>query len=131
MQICRIITGGSVACLLLVGAISLRDAMAGSIYHSRASEALEAEEARVRAEQARAELAAELAETYRDNAIAQFDQFIITDYLLGSSPPAMDWSTVVDPGQRTMIFDQTRTCIGYAEAGQFFFINQHPEACQL
>ncbi|HEY9879617.1 MAG TPA: hypothetical protein V6D29_14260 [Leptolyngbyaceae cyanobacterium] len=129
MQACRAITGASVVGLLLIGVVVMRDAMAGSAYHSQQQQQIEAEKARIRAEQERVELAKELADTYRDNQIADVQQFIVTDYTLSDQPPVLDWNTSVDPTRKTFIFDKNRLCIGYAEGGQFSFVRTTPGAC--
>lgn len=129
MQACRAITGASVVGLLLVGIVSLRDAMAGASYHSAETQQLEAEKARIKAEQERVELAKDLADTYRENRIAPNDTLTVTDYTLNQTPPNIDWMTTVDPSKKVMVYDKNRLCIGYAQGGQLTFIITEPGAC--
>ncbi|HEY9876863.1 MAG TPA: hypothetical protein V6D29_00345 [Leptolyngbyaceae cyanobacterium] len=129
MQACRAITGASVIGLLLVGVVVLRDAIAGNAYHSAQNRQLEAEKARIEAEKKRVEMTRELADTYKENHIADTPTLTVTDYVLNPDPPLIDWNTSVDPTKKTLIYDKNRLCIGYAQSGQLHFVLTTPGAC--
>ncbi len=72
-------------------------------------------------EKTQAESAKAIADAYRKNQIANFDQLIISNYTLNNTPPRLDWQRTVDPNKKTIVYDRYRKCIGYAYQGQFYF----------
>jgi hypothetical protein len=71
----------------------------------------------------------EIAETARKNRVAQFEQLIVNNYDLSPSPPKLDWSKVVDPKVKSVIFDRNRICIGVAFEGKLDSITTNAKAC--
>lgn len=88
-------------------------------------------QAQVSLENAYAESAKQIADTYSKNQIARFNQLIISNYTLSDRSPVLNWQHTVNPNKKTYIYDQYRRCIGYAHQGLFYFIKQYPEACHL
>ncbi len=80
-------------------------------------------------EKSQAENARAIADAYRKNQIANFDQLIVNDYTLNSTPPRIDWQRSVDPSKKTIIYDQYRRCVGYALNGKFFFTFYYKGVC--
>jgi hypothetical protein len=80
-------------------------------------------------EQAQAEAARKVADSYSKNGIAHFDQLIISNYTLSNTPPRLDWRRTVDQSKKTIIYDKNRVCVGYALAGKFFFIRYYTGVC--
>lgn len=80
-------------------------------------------------EKLQAESALAIADAYKKNQIANFDQLIISDYTLGQNPPRLDWRRSVDPTKKTVIYDQYRRCVGYALNGKFFFTRYYKGVC--
>jgi hypothetical protein len=79
-------------------------------------------------EQTKAEAAKKVAQAYSNNAIASFDQLIIDGYTLNNQPPPLNWK-LIDPFKKTVIFDQSRQCAGYALQGKFYFTKYYQEVC--
>ena len=79
-------------------------------------------------EQTKAEAAKKVADAYSQNAIAAFDQLIISDYTLTKNPPRLNFK-LIDPFKKTFIFDQHRQCVGYALQGKFYFTRYYQGVC--
>jgi hypothetical protein len=79
-------------------------------------------------EQTKAEAAKKVAEAYSNNEIAKFDQLIIDGYTLNNKPPSLNWK-LIDPFKKTVIFDQSRQCAGYALQGKFYFTKYYEGVC--
>jgi hypothetical protein len=79
-------------------------------------------------EATKAEAAKKVADAYSKNAIANFDQLIISGYTLSNTPPKLDWK-LIDPFKKTFIFDQYRKCAGYALQGKFYFTKYYEGVC--
>lgn len=109
--------------LLLVGinAFSIPD----SLQQARERDRLTAE---AELETTKAEAAKRVADAYSKNAIADFDQLIISGYTLSNNPPKLDWK-LIDPFKKTFIFDQHRKCAGYALQGKFYFTRYYEGVC--
>jgi hypothetical protein len=72
----------------------------------------------------------EIADNAVKNRIAQFDQLLLTHYVLNAKqPPKLDWKRSVNPSKKTFIYDKNRLCIGNAEQGTFNFISTNATAC--
>lgn len=82
-----------------------------------------------RLERIHAETQKDVAETYSENQIANFDKLILVNYTLSSSLPKRDWKHIVNPSKKVMIYDKYRRCIGVAYQGELLFIRSHPEVC--
>jgi len=82
-------------------------------------------------EQAQAEAAKKVADAYSKNAIANFDQLIISNYSLSNTPPRLDWRQTVDQSRKTIIYDKNRQCVGYAHNGKFFFTLYYQGVCDV
>ena len=80
-------------------------------------------------EKTQAESAKAIADAYRKNQIATFDQLLINDYTLNSTPPRLDWRRSVDPTKKTYIYDRFRKCTGYAYQGKFYFTVYYRGVC--
>jgi hypothetical protein len=80
-------------------------------------------------EKTKAEQALKVASAYSNNAIANFDQLIIDGYTLNNQPPSLNWK-LIDPFKKTIIFDQSRQCAGYALQGKFYFTKYYKGVCQ-
>jgi hypothetical protein len=80
-------------------------------------------------EQAKAEAAKKVADAYSKNAIANFDQLIISNYTLSNTPPHLDWRRTVDQSKKTIIYDKNRQCAGYALGGKFYFTKYYEGVC--
>lgn len=89
-------------------------------------------EARSAVERTQIEQQKATAQAYAQNRIAPpTDVFVVQGYALTDQPPiGIDWMHSVDPSRRTIVTDQFRLCIGYAQNGQLFFINDNPTACE-
>jgi hypothetical protein len=98
--------------LLLVGinAFSIPD----SLQQAKQREQISAE---TELEKTKAEAAKKVADAYSKNAIANFDQLIISNYTLSNTPPRLDWRRTVDQSKKTLIYDKNRQCVGYALGG--------------
>lgn len=81
-------------------------------------------------EKTQAESAKAIADAYRKNQIATFDQLIVNDYVLNNTPPRLDWKRTVDPSKKTYIYDQYRKCVGYSLNGQFYFVLYYKGVCE-
>ncbi|MBD0343325.1 MAG: hypothetical protein ICV63_00520 [Coleofasciculus sp. Co-bin14] len=79
-------------------------------------------------EQTKAQAAKKVADAYSKNAIANFDQLIISGYTLSNTPPKLDWK-LIDPFTKTFIFDQHKRCAGYALQGKFYFTRYYEGVC--
>ncbi len=108
--------------LLLIGinAFSIPD----SLQQAKERDRLSAE---ADLEKIKAETAKKVAEAYSENAIATFDQLMVSDYVLSNTPPNVDWQHTVDPVKKTFVYDKFRKCVGYAYKGKFFFIKYYSE----
>ena len=80
-------------------------------------------------EQAQAEAAKKVADAYSKNAIANFDELIISDYTLSNTPPRLDWRRTVNQSKKTLIYDKNRQCVGYALTGKFYFTKYYEGVC--
>ena len=80
-------------------------------------------------EQAKAEAAKKVADAYSKNAIANFDQLIISNYTLSNTQPHLDWRRTVDQSKKTIIYDKNRQCAGYALGGKFYFTKYYEGVC--
>ncbi len=83
----------------------------------------------VEREKTQAESARAIADAYRKNQIATFEQLQFKDYTLNSTPPRYDWQRSVDPTKKTYIYDQYRKCVGYAYRGKFYFTLYYKGVC--
>jgi hypothetical protein len=81
-------------------------------------------------EKAQAESAKAIADAYRKNQIATFEQLIVSDYTLNNTPPRIDWRRSVDPTKKTYIYDRFRKCTGYAYQGKFYFTVHYRGVCE-
>ncbi len=108
--------------LILINAFSIPDSLKQAsdkdLYHAHAE-----------LEKAKAESAKKAADAYSQNGIANFEQLIISNYILSNQPPQIDWNHTVDPSKKTFIFDRNRLCIGYAQQGQFYFTKYYQGVC--
>ena len=80
-------------------------------------------------EKTQAESAKAIADAYRKNQIANFNQLIISDYTLNNTPPRLDWRRTVEQSKKTVIYDKNRQCVGYALNGKFFFTKYYEGVC--
>jgi hypothetical protein len=83
----------------------------------------------VEKEKTQAENAKAIADAYQENQIAHFDQLIVSNYTLNNTPPQIDWEHIVNPNEKTIVYDRFRKCIGYAYQGQFKFILYYKGVC--
>ncbi len=81
-------------------------------------------------EKSHAESAKAIADAYRKNQIATFDQLLISDYTLNNAPPRLDWRRSVDPTKKTYVYDRFRKCAGYAYQGKFYFTIYYRGVCE-
>ena len=80
-------------------------------------------------EKTQAKSAKAIADAYRKNQIATFEQLIVSDYTLNNTPPRIDWRRSVDPARKTFIYDRYRKCVGYALKGKFYFTVYYKGVC--
>jgi hypothetical protein len=80
-------------------------------------------------EQIKAEQAKKIADSYSRNGIANFNELIISTYVLSNTPPVLDWQRTVDPTRKTYLYDKNRLCIGYAHQGKFYFVKYYEGVC--
>jgi hypothetical protein len=80
-------------------------------------------------EQIKAEQAKKIADSYSRNGIANFNELIISNYVLSNTPPVLDWQRTVDPTRKTYLYDKNRLCIGYAHQGKFYFVKYYEGVC--
>ena len=80
-------------------------------------------------EQTKAEAAKKVASAYSQNAIATYEQLILDGYTLTNQPPRLNWK-LIDPFKKTILFDQSRQCAGYALQGKFYFTKYYKGVCQ-
>jgi hypothetical protein len=107
--------------LVAINAFSIPDSLQQAKERSRIT-------AEAQLEQTKAEAAKSIADSYSENAIANFDQLIISGYTLSNTPPKLNWK-LIDPFQKTIIFDQHRKCAGYALQGKFYFTRYYEGVC--
>lgn len=112
--------------LLLVGinAFSIPDSLQQAKQHAQIS-------AETELEKTKAEAAKKVADAYSKNAIANFDQLIISNYTRSNTPPRLDWRQTVDQSKKTIIYDKNRQCVGYALNGKFFFTLYYQGVCDV
>ena len=108
--------------LILINAFSIPDSL------KQASEKDQLT-AQAELEKVKAESAKKAADAYSKNGIANFEQLVITDYVLSNQPPRVDWSRSVNPSKKTFIFDKNRLCIGYAHQEKFYFTRYYEGVC--
>lgn len=108
--------------LVLINAFNIPDSLSQASERDRLI-------AETQLEQTKAEQAKKVADAYSKNAIANFDQLIISNYTITNTPPKLDWWRMVDPTKKTIIFDQHRQCVGYALNGKLFFIRYYQGVC--
>ena len=108
--------------LVAINAFSIPDSLQQSKERDRIT-------ADAQLEQAQAEAAKKVADAYSKNAIANFDQLIISNYTLSNTPPRLDWRQTVDKSKKTLIYDKNRQCVGYALNGKFFFTKYYEGVC--
>ena len=114
----NMVTAGALLLIAVLATIAATDASNGDkLFKER-----QAEKQRIQAQR-------ELADTARKNQVAQFNQLIVHDYDLSPNPPKLNWSKVVDPAVKTVIFDQNRICIGVAFEGKFESITTNAKVC--
>lgn len=114
----RLVTTGSI--VGLIGVTLLTTSSATSNYATWWN----AQRSRSEAENAKA-----IADAYRENQIAHFEQLIVNNYTLNNSPPRIDWQHSVDPSKKTYIYDRYRKCVGYALNGKFYFTLYYKGVC--
>jgi hypothetical protein len=83
----------------------------------------------VEQEKTQAESAKAIADAYRENQIAHFNQLIVSNYTLNNTPPRLDWAHSVNPSEKTVVYDRYRKCIGYAYQGKFYFTLYYKGVC--
>ena len=112
--------------LLLVGinAFSIPDSLQQAKQRAQIS-------AETELEKTKAEAAKKVADAYSKNAIANFDQLIISNYTRSNTPPRLDWRRTVDQSKKTIIYDKNRQCVGYALNGKFFFTLYYQGVCDV
>jgi hypothetical protein len=110
--------------LVAINAFSIPDSLQQSKERDRIT-------ADAQLEQAQAEAAKKVADAYSKNAIANFDQLIISNYTLSNTPPRLDWRRTVDESKKTLIYDKNRQCVGYALNGKFFFTKYYDGVCNV
>jgi len=111
-----------VLALIAINALSIPDSLTQAKERDRIT-------AEAQLEQAQAEAAKKVADAYSKNGIANFDQLIISNYVLSSNPPRLDWRRTVDQSKKTIIYDKNRQCVGYALNGKFFFVLYYQGVC--
>ncbi len=84
----------------------------------------------VEQEKTQAESTKAIADAYRENQIANFEQLIVNNYTLNNTPPRIDWQRSVDPSKKTYIYDRYRKCVGYALNGKFYFTLYYKGVCE-
>jgi hypothetical protein len=114
----RLVTTGSI--IGLIGTVLLTTSKATSDHFSWWD---------TQREKTEAENAKAIADAYQENQIAYFNQLIVSNYTLNNSPPQLDWQHIVNPNEKTIIYDRYRKCIGYAYQGQFKFILYYKGVC--
>ncbi len=107
--------------LVAINAFSIPDSLQQASERSRIN-------AEAQLEQTKAEAAKKVANAYSSNAIASFEQLIIDGYTLNNKPPSLNWK-LIDPFKKTIIFDQSRQCVGYALQGKFYFTKYYEGVC--
>jgi hypothetical protein len=112
--------------LVAINAFSIPDSLTQAALRDRIT-------AEASIEQAKAEAAKKVADAYSKNAIANFNQLIISNYTLSksSTPPRIDWRRTVDQSKKTIIYDKNRQCAGYALGGKFYFIKYYEGVCDV
>jgi len=84
---------------------------------------------RVEWEKTQAQSESVIADAYRKNQIANFEQLIVSNYTLNNTPPRLDWQRTVDPAKKTIIYDRYRKCVGHALNGKFYFTLYYKGVC--
>ncbi len=110
--------------LVAINAFSIPDSLTQAAKRDRIT-------AEASIEQAKAEAASKVADAYSKNAIASFDQLIISNYTLSNTPPRLDWRRTVDQSKKTIIYDKNRQCAGYALGGKFYFTLYYQGVCDV
>jgi hypothetical protein len=80
-------------------------------------------------EQVKAETAKKISDAYAKNGVANFNQLLVSNYILSNTPPVLDWKRTVEPTKKTFIYDKNRQCVGYAKQGKFYFIKYYQGVC--
>jgi hypothetical protein len=114
----RLVTTGSITGLVIVTALITSSAT------SKYASWWKQERERSEAQNAKA-----IADTYRENQIAHFEQLIVNNYTLNNTPPHIDWQRSVDPSKKTYIYDRYRKCVGYALNGKLYFTLYYKGVC--
>lgn len=83
----------------------------------------------VEREKTEAQNAKAIADAYQKNQIANFNQLIVSNYTLNNTPPRLDWQHIVNPNEKTVVYDRFRKCIGYAYQGKFYFTLYYKGVC--
>jgi hypothetical protein len=114
----RLVTTGSIIGLVSILSLTTAKASSDNItwWHT--------EQEKLQAESAKA-----IADAYKKNQIANFDQLIVSDYTLGQNPPRINWQHSVNPARKTFIYDRYRKCVGYALKGKFYFTVYYKGVC--
>jgi hypothetical protein len=127
----KIVSFASLGGLVIIASFTATDA----ILQQQSWQAAQQQKAQLKAnadlEQVKAEETKAIAKAYERNQIANVEALIIRDYVLSDIPPAVDWAHVTDPTRKTLIYDRYRRCVGYAFNGQFHFIQNNNQACEI
>ena len=131
----KIVSGVSFLGLLFVGSFSIGTAL----NQNQVWQATEAEKAQLKAqstiEQTKAEETRRIADSYSKNQVATYSSLTLQNYTYNPKkppkPPADFWVYSVDPSRRTLILDRFRRCIGNAYQGQFTFLANDQQACEV
>jgi hypothetical protein len=113
---------GGILAIVSINAFTIPDSLQQTALRDRIT-------ADAQLEQAQAEAARKVADSYSKNGIASFDQLVVSNYVLSNTPPKIDWKHSVDPNRKTLIFDKNRQCVGYALAGKLYFTRYYQGVC--
>lgn len=123
------VTAGSLIGLLSIVLLTTSKATSDYIIWTQTEQAKSQLQANSGLEEQRAKSSKDVADAYQQNQVALFEQLIISNYTLSKNPPRLNWSRTVDPSKKTIVFDQHRRCIGYAQNSKFYFINYYQGVC--
>lgn len=128
----RIITASSALLLIAILAFALGDAAHKESIWRQTEAAKDLMQAQASIQKAQLQTSKEIAQVRAENYVTVPPPALkLIDYTFHNDPPELGFLDLVDPNQKTLIYDQFENCIGSAYQGQFIFLKNDRRACEV
>lgn len=125
----QVVTAASVVGLVAIALLSTGHSSLKFANWWRSEESKSRFEANSEIDKTQAESSKKTADAYQKNRVAQFNQVVLSNYVLNDNPPKVDWWNSVNRSEKTYVYDKYKTCVGYAFEGKFYFVKYLTKVC--